>query len=125
MTARLGMLCACGLIFLGGQALGAQSSTNAGGPTVGRLAASNSPEGPRPGTITGVPYSATTERESSQTLADGTHIEQKPAPEEKTYRDSLGRTRRERYFPANFGGVAPQTLQSIMISDPVRELNII
>src|SRR5580693_2042635 len=46
-------------------------------------------------TITGAPYSAEEVDENQQTLADGTHITQ-VMPTVKGYRDSMGRTRRER-----------------------------
>ncbi|HVW85414.1 MAG TPA: hypothetical protein VHB50_12070, partial [Bryobacteraceae bacterium] len=45
--------------------------------------------------ITGAPYSAEEVVEQVQTLADGTHISQKPLST-KVYRDSLGRTRTEK-----------------------------
>jgi hypothetical protein len=49
--------------------------------------------------VTGAPYSGEEVSEQNQTLADGTHISHKNALE-KVYRDSLGRTRRERsMFP--------------------------
>jgi hypothetical protein len=74
--------------------------------------------------ITGEPYSATTETEVHQTLADGTHIDRK-SQIIKQYRDSQGRTREEHYMgPLNsyIGGIpdgqAP-TLVNVMIQDPV------
>jgi len=49
-------------------------------------------------TVTGAPYSATVTTESSQTLADGTHITRKTSG--STYRDSEGRTRTEQTLGA-------------------------
>jgi hypothetical protein len=119
MKACLRVLCACGLFALGGRGLWAQSSPNANGPITGRLETSNVPDGPRSGLIYGEPYSAVTETDNTRTLTDGTHIEQKRAPEEKTFRDSQGRTRREQYNPTNLAGDAPTTLGNILINDPV------
>ena len=117
MTARLWILSACGISVLIGASLQAQNSPN--GPIVGRVSPSKASEGPRPGLIYGEPYSATTEYEHSQTLADGTRIEQKRNPEEKTFRDSQGRTRRESYRSTSMAGDAPTTLETIMINDPI------
>jgi hypothetical protein len=65
----------------------------------------------------GKPYSAEEVSEHTQTLADGTHITQKPRTQ-KFYRDSQGRTRTERsmFVPPN-AKVDPPTL--IEIRDPV------
>lgn len=49
-------------------------------------------------TITGAPYSATVTTESTQTLADGTHITRSTSG--AIYRDSDGRTRNEQTFGA-------------------------
>lgn len=68
--------------------------------------------------ITGQPYSATTESESVQTLADGTHVDRKMSTT-RTYRDSQGRTRLERYMPANLAKPEEKTLLSVVIRDPV------
>jgi hypothetical protein len=72
--------------------------------------------------VTGEPYSATTETEMSQTLADGTHIDRHTMMV-KTYRDSLGRTRTENYLvdPAVRNSDS-ETPQSITISDPVAQV---
>lgn len=48
--------------------------------------------------VKGAPYSAQTSTESTQTLADGTHISRKTTGQ--VYRDSEGRTRRENTLPA-------------------------
>jgi hypothetical protein len=118
MTARVSILCACGLFVLSGRGLWAQSSPNASGPIVDRVDASNAPE-PKRGPILNEPYSSTTEWENHKTLADGTHIEEKRDPEEKDFRDSQGRTRKERYSPILLAGDAPPKLQSILILDPI------
>lgn len=119
MNIGLRTLCACGLFVLSGRGLWAQVSPNANGPVVEHTENTNLPEGPRRGPIINEPYSATTEWENSKTLADGTHIEEKRAPEEKTFRDSQGRTRRERFSLGNLAGNAPTTLESVLISDPL------
>jgi hypothetical protein len=61
----------------------------------------------------GAPYSGETVTDSLQVLADGTRIVKKSVS--RIYRDSQGRTRRERVDPAS-GNVV-----SITISDPVAE----
>jgi hypothetical protein len=72
--------------------------------------------GPHAQGLTGAPYSAEAINERVQTLADGTHITQ-PVQKTKFYRDSQGRTRIERTFPAPAGAVAgPATIE---INDPV------
>jgi hypothetical protein len=48
--------------------------------------------------VKGAPYSAQTSTESTQTLADGTHISRKTTGQ--VYRDGEGRTRRENSLPA-------------------------
>jgi hypothetical protein len=113
------MIFVCGLVLACAQRSQAQLTPNRNGPTVGRSSNANGPEGPKPGTIINEPYSAITETEHSQTLIDGTHIETKTAPEEKTFRDSQGRTRRERYHSASLGGDSTSSLQDVHISDPV------
>lgn len=118
MTARSRILCAWGICVFASVSLWAQNSPNANVPIGDRVAPSK-PEGPRPGLIYGEPYSAITESETSQTLADGTHIEQKRDPQEKTFRDSQGRTRREQYFPTSLAGGAATTPETIVIADPV------
>jgi hypothetical protein len=71
---------------------------------------------PVPRVVTGQPFSAITETENLQTLADGTHIRRKMA-DTKTYRDSQGRTRMERYLES--GSADFPELTSVMIEDPV------
>jgi hypothetical protein len=50
-----------------------------------------------PAVVTGQPYAAVTESEAVQTAADGTRFDRK-MDRMKTYRDSQGRMRMERYF---------------------------
>jgi hypothetical protein len=71
--------------------------------------------------ILGQPYSAEQESEHSQTLANGTHIQQK-RDLAKMYRDSQGRTRTERMLFA--GALAPErgkepVASVVHIYDPV------
>ena len=72
------------------------------------------------GAVTGAPYSAEQVTEHVQTLADGTHITQ-PAQTTKLYRDSAGRTRTERSFPAPPGALSrgSDAPSFIEIFDPV------
>lgn len=67
---------------------------------------------------TGAPYSAIEETETSQTLADGTHIEKK-WQSALIYRDSQGRTRRDLYGPRGAVGAQENVLINIMITDVV------
>ena len=69
-------------------------------------------------TVTGAPFSAQVETESTQTLADGTHSSHKGTG--AIYRDSQGRTRRE-MAPGFFGrfGSTQDPPQMVFISDPV------
>lgn len=105
---------ALGVAFCGIGAQSQQVSSVAGsaGP-VQTLA-----DGSRMVQVIGEPYSATTEIESVQTLADGTHITRK-AMTLKTYRDSQGRTREERYVQMGVGGGNQDVLSIILIRDPV------
>jgi hypothetical protein len=72
------------------------------------------------GAVTGAPYSAEEVTEHVQTLADGTHITQ-AAQTTRLYRDSQGRTRIERSFPAPPGVSQGEASgpNLIEISDPV------
>jgi hypothetical protein len=72
-----------------------------------------STQGARPS----APYSATEESSHTQTLADGTHITQRPRVS-KTYRDSQGRTRREQSF-CNMDPNDGFTSIVVIIRDPV------
>jgi hypothetical protein len=69
-------------------------------------------------TVTGAPYSATVITESTQTLADGTHVTRSSTG--AAYRDSEGRTRREETFGAvgTFAATG-DTKQRTFIHDPV------
>lgn len=67
--------------------------------------------------VPGVPYSAQQITEHRQTLADGTHIEDKPRTT-LLFRDSQGRTRTENTIPTGLNGdVSGPTF--ISIQDPV------
>lgn len=71
-----------------------------------------------PRVVTGTPYSSETESESQQTAADGTRFDRKTT-RTKTYRDSQGRTRMERYMPTGLSNGDEPTLLSVTIEDPV------
>jgi hypothetical protein len=72
--------------------------------------------------VKNAPYSAEAVTESTQTLADGTHIVNRNSAQ--VYRDNQGRERREQSLPAlgpfAAQGQAPKT---ILISDPVSGMN--
>lgn len=68
--------------------------------------------------VKNVPFSATATSESTQTLADGTHISRKT--QTALYRDSQGRFRKEVTMPSIGLLAAPGQLHSfVVISDPV------
>lgn len=69
-------------------------------------------------TAAGVPYSAVQETVRTQTLADGTHIEQK-SQRTQFYRDSQGRLREEFYMELGPVGAQDKSLVNIIIVDPV------
>lgn len=75
-------------------------------------------QGPHGKVVKGAPYSAQLTTETTQTLADGTHIARTSTG--LVYRDSEGRTRRERSLtaigPLSAGG---EVRQLISIHDPV------
>lgn len=71
-----------------------------------------------PAVVTNQPYSAVSETETSQTLANGT-IMHRAMSSVKTYRDSAGRTRVERYRPSWAASGYPPTPITIIIRDPV------
>jgi len=77
--------------------------------------------------VPGAPYSAEEHSEITQTLADGTHIN-RTMPMMKIYRDSMGRTRIERYA---FQGVLAADAETsagptiIEIADPVAHVRYI
>ena len=64
--------------------------------------------------LTGVPYSAVATTQSTQTLADGTHVVHDSS--QALYRDSQGRERREENTAGT--GVA-QAPQAVFVTDPV------
>ena len=66
--------------------------------------------------ILNAPYSVVEETEHSQTLGDGTHMVSRT--QAHLYRDSYGRTRKER-FGANHNGTASNEPIIIEINDPV------
>lgn len=84
----------------------------------GGVVMSTSSSAPRMAQVIGEPYSARTETEIVQTLADGTHLTRKMMTL-KTYRDSQGRTREEHYVQMGAGGGNQDVLSIILISDPV------
>ncbi len=70
--------------------------------------------------VTGAPYSADTIVESTQTLADGNHINRKTTGH--VYRDSEGRTRREEdktFSMMSANGPVSKLMTSMSIVDPV------
>lgn len=67
--------------------------------------------------VTGCPFSAVIENETTQTLADGTHIQN--SVKVLVYRDSFGRIRYESYAPTPTGKDAPESLNFIQVLDPV------
>lgn len=68
--------------------------------------------------VTGLPYSAVTESEGSQTGTDGTRFERR-MQKTKTYRDSQGRTRMEHYISTGLSNSDPPELLNVTIEDPV------
>jgi hypothetical protein len=75
-------------------------------------------DGPVPRVVSGFPYSADEVTETTQTLADGTHITQKRLV--KVYQDSEGRTRREEYIGPPRGTEGQENSpRMVHIFDPV------
>jgi hypothetical protein len=74
--------------------------------------------------VKGAPFSATTNIETTNTLADGTHIDRKSPG--AVYRDSMGRTRHEENLAA-IGPVAvgQKSGQFVMIHDPVAGTHVV
>lgn len=70
--------------------------------------------------VTGQPYSGDLESEHSQTLTNGTHINQKREVF-RSYRDSQGRTRTERlmFQSLRFNGTQEPAARLVQIYDPV------
>jgi hypothetical protein len=114
------LITACGLFLLCGLRSFAQETPSAKAATsITRMRAVRDTGWEKiPPVVTGMPYSAVTEAETLQTLSDGTHIDHK-MERTKTYRDSQGRTRMERYLPTGLSNNDPPTLGSVMIRDPV------
>jgi hypothetical protein len=120
--------CACiaGLIVLStlpafGQGLASFSTSGGGRDGVFQGTATFSlPMFPQ-SVVTNAPYSGEHMTESSQTLADGTHITRPIGPWEKTWRDSQGRVRTERSIFAGLGGdtTVKDVPAIIEINDPV------
>jgi hypothetical protein len=75
------------------------------------------------GTVVGAPYSAVAITETTQTLADGSHIVHNSSA--TVYRDSQGRERREDPLPAlpDSSGTGQASPKAIFISDPVAGTN--
>lgn len=112
------LVCILGLLSFGVGGASAQQSATIAREGSGQIVAFSSAEGFGGKSIVGRPYSGDSETELFQTLADGTHIDQKLGMT-KTYRDSQGRVRIERYFPENMQtGVAGNLIQ-VMIHDPI------
>lgn len=72
--------------------------------------------------VTGEPYSADSETTTSQTLADGTHINRTFGPS-RIYRDSAGRERVESYVDVTTAEGRVRTLASVTITDPVARVS--
>ena len=70
--------------------------------------------------LTGCPFSAVIENETTRTLADGTHIQN--TFKVLVYRDSWGRIRWKSYAPTPVGKDAPESPNFIQIFDPVAGL---
>lgn len=96
----------------------AQDSVAVSRTATGQITSFNAVEGPGAKAIVGAPYSADSETEISQTLADGTHINRKTGMT-RMFRDSQGRTRREGYAPANMQTGEAGSLVMVTIEDPV------
>jgi hypothetical protein len=89
------------------------------GPEMGERIEMLGLEGMHPGkVVTGAPFSAVASSETTQTLADGTHIAR--TTQTNLYRDSQGRFRKEGTF-TGFGPVAAsgQSKSFVLIHDPV------
>jgi hypothetical protein len=104
------LLLLCGSIAFGQESSGTMTSTISVRDGMERI----------PRVVTGLPYSAVTESESSQTGADGTRFDRK-MEKDKTYRDSQGRTRLEHYLATGLSSADPPTLVTVMIHDPVAQ----
>ena len=106
---------ACSLMLLcGSTAFGQESQTT----VIGTMAVRDNGFEHIPPVVRGMPYSAVTEGETVQTATDGTRFDHKMG-RSKTYRDSQGRTRTERYIPTGLSNSDPPTVMSVIIRDPV------
>lgn len=102
------------LLCLGASPLRAQQASTSGGVLVSQSFSF----GGGPSAAIGEPYSAASQNEIVQTLADGTHVTRKSAPQ-KLYRDSQGRTRTETYMNSSPDDDQAPILMNILIHDPV------
>lgn len=117
-----------GLLLAAGFATGPQSWAQTGltvlqpeGGTLATFPGSVLLHGPAQRVTSGQPYSADQESEHKQTLADGTHLDQ-TRQMMRTYRDSQGRTRTERFLMQGFAaatGAKQSTSVWVRIYDPV------
>jgi hypothetical protein len=105
----------CSVILLCGHvSYGQESATT----VTNALALRSAPVEKIPAVVTGLPYSSVTQSESIQTGTDGTQFDRR-AEKIKTYRDSQGRTRSERYIA---GGLAKDNFAEVVnvtIRDPI------
>ncbi len=114
------------LMFLALFSSGAFGQVSASGTVSARSFSGSAHFGPPPPfgnrPVTGAPYSGEEFGESVQTLADGTRITH-TMPGTKVYRDSQGRTRRER--PMFMGPNPPESPLIVEIDDPVTHVKYI
>jgi hypothetical protein len=111
MTQRLlKLVFACGLLTLPGATAFAQSQSAA-------CRSSGKPSLVQVASLIGCPFSAVIENETSQTLADGTHVHKKFKA--MIYRDSSGRARYESYSPSESDEGSHESPNLVFIVDPV------
>ena len=108
----LSVLSVVALFAISYATLGQQTPQTQQPPSTGTTGAVYWPHG-----VTGRPYSAEEITESTQTLADGTHITHKSLI--RIFRDSEGRIRREMFRQPTNGEQEDTTPASISIFDPV------
>jgi hypothetical protein len=104
----LKLVSACGLLTLAATTAFAQSSPCTQASKYGLASA--------PASLAGCPLSAVIETETTQSLADGSHIQTKFKG--VVYRDSAGRIRYETYAPASPNTDFPAAPNMIWILDP-------
>jgi hypothetical protein len=111
------------LLFGGVLLVHAQDGPPAGPPPEAEMLGVEMGGGPHQ-VVKGAPFSATTSIETTNTLADGTHIDRKSPG--AVYRDSMGRTRHEENLAA-IGPVAVgyKSGQFVMIHDPVAGTHVV